>query len=332
MPSFRKGAAAAAEASKGAQFARTNFFKLEDGESIILRFITPADEWITVQQHQMIPTKDAPKGYKGDQWPERMGAVCRRDEAFSGLYDDCYICDFLVDGNKIRKPGARVWALACIREEVIGDGSEDLGGPAMKGKVVGYKDGTREETRKVDDKEVTQTVKNIVVVNMGWRNFFSVLDGFAARYGTITDRDYWIKRVGSTTDTTYQIVPANEPIAVNVNGEAVTLDPTNPVFADRYKTDINLEEIITERSNDEFYARFFDRRMTITDEGKVESSGVEVPAKPENEVDEDMLKSITQRVKSYKAEMPADEDGSEGVAVEGEREASASAGAAVDLG
>lgn len=325
---FRKGAQAAAEASKGGAFARTNFFSLEDGKETILRFLTPADEWITVLQHQMVPTKPQPDNYKGDKWPERMGAVCRNDEAFSGMYDDCYICEFLVDGNKVRRPSARTWALACIREEVIGDGSDALGGPEFKGKVVGYKDATREETRKQDDKEVTETVKDIVVVNMGWRNFFSVLDGFAGRYGTITDRDYWVKRVGAGTDTTYQIVGMDT--IKDADGDV--LDPQNPKFADRYATALKLEEVITERADDDFYARFFDPRISVSDEGKVEKTGVEAP-KPQNEVDSERLEELTSRVKGYKAPTPppADDDDEGQPAVEATEKPKATSGV-VDLG
>ena len=63
---FRRGAEAAAEATKGGQFARTEFFKMKDGETGHLRFLTDANPdsegrggWIAAQQHQMIKTKPA---------------------------------------------------------------------------------------------------------------------------------------------------------------------------------------------------------------------------------------------------------------------------------
>jgi hypothetical protein len=279
---FRKGVDEAAKASKG-NFARTEFFKLEDKGSALVRFITDADEWITVDQHQMIPTKDKPSDYEGN-WPEKMGSVCRKDEAFD--YGECYICDFLVDGKKIKRPSGRTWALACIREEVREDG-----------KIAGYRDKTREVVKKIGDKEETVTEKDIVVVNMAWKNFFSIMKGFAEYYGTVLDRDYHIKRTGDDQSTTYQIVPL-DPLIMDDKG--TKFDLRDPQFASRYETDLDLEKVIAERADDEFYARFFDPRVTATKEGKVEKTGASPEApKPDNDMDQEKLAAMAERVKNF---------------------------------
>jgi hypothetical protein len=188
----------------------------------------------------------------GPKWAEKRGAVCRRDPAFT--YGECYICDFLVDGKKVKRPSARNWALACIREEVREDG-----------KIVGYKDATREVKITRDGKEETVVEKRIVIVNMGYKNFFSVLAGFAGRYGTLLDRDYFIKREGDDTSTVYQIVP-NDPLKVEGPDGIEIFDLRQPYFMERYKTEISLEDAINDMASDEYYAKFFDPRFTVVEE------------------------------------------------------------------
>lgn len=284
---FRKGAEAAKEAVKSAgNFAKTNFFGLGDGETAILRFLTDADDWITVDQHQMVPTKGKPADYPKDaRWPEKMGCVCRKDPAFD--FGECYVCENLVDGKKVKKPGARQWALACLREEVM-----------EGGKVVGYRDKTREvvipEKDGQPEKKVTE--KAIVVVNMAYKNFFSILEGFAGRYGTILDRDYWIKRSGDDTSTTYQVVPI-DPIQTQDG----IFDLREPQFMARYEHNLDLGEIISERASDEFYAKFFDPRFTVED-GKIIKAGdasAPAPEAPESDVDPDRMEALASRVKGY---------------------------------
>lgn len=294
---FRTGADAAKEASKsGGNFARTAFFNLKDGGTTILRFLTDADAWITVDQHQMIPTKAKPADYPEDaRWPDKMGCVCRKDPAFA--YGECYICDNLVDGKKIKRAAPRQWALACLREEVV-----------EGGKVVGYRDQTREVTipEKDGQPERTVTEKAIVVVNMGYKNFFSVFEGYAGRYGTILDRDYWIKRNGDDQSTTYQVVPI-DPIETPEG----RFDLREAKFMDRYKNDLDLEKIISERADDQFYAKFFDPRFTVEDD-KVVKTGEAAAPKPQEqdpEVDPDRMAALAARVKGYaqppKSEAPA---------------------------
>jgi hypothetical protein len=244
----------------------------------------------------VVSTKGKPSDYPKDaRWPEKMGAVCRKDSAFT--YGECFICENLIDGKRVKKASPRQWALACLREEVIEDG-----------KVVGLRDVTREVVIPAKDgqpeKKVTE--KAIVVVNMGYKNFFAILEGFAGRYKTILDRDYWFKRSGNDTDTTYQIVPM-DPIET----EQGRFDLREPAFAERYKSDLNLGEVISERADDEFYAKFFDTRVTVTSEGKVEkSSGAAAQATPapESDVDPDRMAALADRVKGYgAAAAPAEE-------------------------
>lgn len=325
---FRKGAEASAEASKGGgQFAKTHYLSIEDGKSEILRFLTDKDDWIVVNQHQMVKTKPKPQGFEGN-WPDRMGAVCRADEAFEGMFSDCFICEFLVDGKTLKKPGGRTWALACLREQVLGDGSPDMGGPELKGKVVGVRDQVR-EIAKVDKegKPTGETTleKAIVIVNQGYKNFFSALSGFAGHYGTVLDRDYLVKRSGDDTSTTYQIIPL-DPIEVDDKG--TKYDLRNPEFLAAYGDVADLGELVTERASDEFYARFFDTRYSVDKEGKVVASGqAATPEKPSGDVTPDRMTALASRVTDY-----AQPKGGDETAPAGEEPVAAGAGAAPKAG
>lgn len=313
--SFRKGADQAKSAQKSG-FSRVDYFQISDEDEAILRFITDAredsslahvDAWITVDQHQMVPTKLKPDGYEG-KWPTSMSAVCRYDEAFAGIYEDCFVCDKLVDDDRVRKPGPRIWALAAHREKVIGDGTKELGGPENEGKLVGYTDQTRKVEVKVDGKTKTVVQPNIVIVNMGWRNFFSPLDGFANQYGTVLDRDYWIRRSGGGTDTTYQIV-ALDPIP--------GYDLRDPEVMEKYASNLDLGQIVSDMASDKYYGRFFDTRVTVSDDDDDEETTSSVSAKeqqkPEGDASPDKLKALVDRVKGGKSEASAESPAEEKV-------------------
>lgn len=327
-PAFRRGAEAAAEASKFTQFARTEFLNLSDGESIVLRFLTeyaetyPGEEaWIVVNQHSMVPTRPQPEAYKGDKWPRAMGSVCRHDIAFKDMYGDCYICDVMIpnaplgkDGKPtIRKPSARNWALACVREEVKATKEDVEAGRAQSvGQILGYRDATR-EVQKVDaeGKPIegqTEIEKRILVVNLGYKNFFSILEGFGAHFGTVTDRDYFVKRKGDDQSTTYSIIP-NDPIDV----EGQRLDKNHPKWATRYASNIDLGQVVADRASDDWYARWFDVTKPYPTSGGGSSSGDSStdddsgPAAPSAEVDDEKLADLRSRVRGFgQADAPSE--------------------------
>lgn len=310
MVDFRTGAEAAEEASKSTQFAKTHYFSLSENENdpnntAILRFLTEKTDWIVVDQHNSVPTRPAPADAKGN-WPSKMGAVCRRDVALKAMYPDCFICDHLVNGTTIKKASARTWAYAVLREEVI-----------ENGQVVGIRDQTREVAKVDADGKATGEVyeeKAIVVVNMGFKNFFSALQGFANHYKTVLDRDYLIKRKGSGTDTIYSIIPL-DPITT---GDGTVFDLRNPQFADRYQPSQPLGEVVLERSSNDFYARFFDTRVpipasngtaastqaTATPAAAAAAAPAETP-RPGGDMDPARVQALAERVKGYSAGTPA---------------------------
>lgn len=313
-PQIRRGGAAAQEASEasgGGKFAKVHYFSLEKDESAILRFITDDQDLLTVNQHQFVPTKPKPQGYEG-KWPTSMTAVCRKDEAFAPMYPDgCYICDAPIydQYGKPIKNTARTWALACRREEVV-----------ENGQVVGYRDATRDEDEFKDGEATGKkiTVKDILVVNLGWKNFFGPLRGYYNVFKTILDRDYHITRVKEGKDTDYNIIGMN-PIP-DPRFPGGVYDLRVPEVMERYKNDVNLLEIITSKTTDEFYGRFFDPRVTVpppgaakegtqTAQGAPQGAPPQQQTKPASDVSEEALREMQARVRGYSGGEPPSSGG-----------------------
>lgn len=274
-------AEAAAEASSGGSFNRVDFFRLDGSPTAvqaqqnyaIVRFLsdistitdpdgTQLPAMISVRSHQSVQTKPKPDNYEGN-WPKAMSASCRKDKIFARKYDsDCYICEAgLINTNsgKVSKPSDRKWALAVLREEVIGDGSEALLGEAYKGKVVGVRDKMKEIAKTDADGKPTgetEMVKAYVKINLGWKNFFQPLSGMGARYGTLLDRDYFIARTGEDTTTAYQIAP-NDPINWAKDPSRV-FDLRDPeIRKDAYPDMPSLRAIVADTASDDLFNKFF---------------------------------------------------------------------------
>ena len=304
--SFSRGVSAAETSSKPKSYGpRLEFFNLKDGESVGLRFLTDGHDWITVNMHQSVPTQNPPANYTGS-WPQSMPAVCRNDRAFrdNNIYDNCYICDNsdnLKDAwGNTPKPKARIWALAVVRDRVLGDGSEERGGPDMLNKPIGFTDAMREVEIYGPDGAPTGETRlepRIVVVNQALRTFFQNIWAMYQEIGTVLDRDYIVRRTGASTDTSYTFIPQAES----------KLKPGTEGWAryDQALTDqkISLENIVGSRANDDYYGRFFDPYLV-----KVSApvSGTTTPAPvatPGNDVDADKLASIRDRMKGYRPEV-----------------------------
>ena len=320
LPTFSNVGGQAAVVSKGGGgFKTTKFFRLKDGESGVYRFLTDyvgvntpdggvTGGWLPTKQHQNIETKGTPADFKGDNWPKRMAAPCRYDEIWQGTYPDCFICDNPKENQ--RKATQRFWALAVVREQVL-----------ENGKIVGTKDGTRTYTRKNDDGEDEEvTEKDIVVVNMAYKNFFALLDGAGSRNGTILDRDYFIRRTGATmNDTSYAILPEDK-ITTTVDDEQVPFDLRDDALMARYLPEAAevgyaqastnaIGEILSDRTSDDFYGRFFDTRITIPTYATADPVSVGAPEEvqpisPSNDVSPDRLQAMKDKLTSYRVSEP----------------------------
>jgi hypothetical protein len=246
---FRRGAEQAEQAVKDAAYSggKVRFFGLADGDSVIVRLVTEYMEWISVAQHNGVPTIAAPADFKGS-WPTSMTAVCQNDKAFADDngnyfpgYGQCVLCksDAINSyGKPVSRTAIRHWALACVREPVLENGVR----VGCTDKVV--------ELGGDDDSKKTKG-RDVIVVNMGWKNFFSSLNGFKFAYGSAADRDYMIRRTGEGRDTSYQFMPL-DPIPGYKPGGAEW-----PYDKECETQDLDLGTIVSERASAEYYAKFF---------------------------------------------------------------------------
>lgn len=314
MANFGRGAKAAKDAAKQMlpAFDRTNFLRLKDGESKVLRFIDDYDEWPYVGQHSNIPTKSAPEDYKAEgdrKWPTHMGAVCRKSKnegepVFPEFYDDgCFICDHMTGNKKTKNgryyPSIRLWARAVVRDEILGTQADFEKGEIEDwevGQPIGYQDHMIEVAKLDDEGKPTGDVERkpeIVVLNQS-QTFFGKMEANALSYGSACERDYRITRVGDGLETEYNIVALDPIIEETESGRKRKWSLADPKIKEYYLGFApDLEEVITDQASDEYYARFFDTRVEAPKrekaKGKVteetDESGVGEQAAEQNDGD-----------------------------------------------
>lgn len=309
---IEKAEKAAQEARKAAFSDRVTYFRMEEDETVYIRLLTPADgdddAWIHVAQHSGVKTKKAPADAK--KWPGQMSAVCRYDAQIKDILgtQDCYVCDKQLTGfgNKFAKPTPRVWALAVMRHQVRGDGSEEMGGRALLNKVIGYDD-VREEYEELDADGKPSGIKKerpqVVLINMSWGNFFATLAHAHDSFGSACDRDFAVRRTGKGTDTEYHIMPM-DPVPGLAPGTEKWAR-YEQVLAER---EIDLEKLVLASASDEHYARWFDPTKTVDKEGKVVAvipdAAAEVFSPTGKEVpDEDMSPEDQKRLETMRARL-----------------------------
>lgn len=286
---FAKGGQQAREEAKKAfpSFNKTRYFALGDGETTFLRLIDDSPDWIFINQHGFVPTKGAPKDWEakdGKKWPERMNAVCRKaknegDLVFPEHGGKCFICDEM-RGNARAKdgkyhPSIKLWARAIVRDEIKGTAAMVDAGLIEKhevGTTVGFQDREIEvqETDK-DGKAVGEPKKQpeVVVINMGMKNFFGALQASYDAYGTVLDRDYRITRHGTGLESEYDIVPMDPIMTKDPETERmVKFTLAKESVREPYLKLLDLEEVITEQASDRHYATFFDTTKEIPTRAK----------------------------------------------------------------
>lgn len=326
---MRRGTAEAEKGSGKGSFHKVDFLKIEDGKYAAVRFLDDPDPikdangveidpipyglggWITVASHTGSITRPAPDNYDG-KWPGSMPSTCRNDSAVAPVVGakSCYLCDHGRDSyGKDAKAVDRTWTLAILREEVYAGG-----------KMVGLRDVIEEW----EEEGKPMSGPKVVYVNFAWSNFFGPL---AACITTIPgqesllNRDIRITRKGTGTATKYHPTPyppmpeiGRDDRPIEVNGQPFVLDLRIPEHAAVYKTFLpNLEEAVTERATDDYYAYFFDvgvpqpvREKKKDDDGKggnAPASSGGAPAAPpdvlDNEPTADDLAAIASRIHGY---------------------------------
>jgi len=278
---------------KGSKFNRADFFTLQDGDKVLVRFLNdmnpgsgPYIAWLTVKEH-FVDTKPKPADFKGDNWPARMSAVCQDDRLFKGKLSPCWICQNVTDSDgKKAFAKARIWALVAMREEVLDE---------KTGKNLGFRTVMKEITRTVDDKEITEVVPDIRWVKQGRKNFFGILQGTAMRRQTVLDRDYWIQRSGKERDDTeYRFAP-EDPYAIEWpvgSGQQASLDLRIPEIMEEYYPKALVPDLLrmaAENASPEHYERFF----IPTDDDDKSANAVSAPS---NDVTAEQHAAIREKV------------------------------------
>lgn len=318
-----EGAAAAAEKTSGSNYRRTVYLpKIGKGKSIVLRYLTDYNDLLYAQVHQGAKTKPKPVDYPADRkWPESMKAVCRYDENLqrAGIYHDCYICDHKVASvfgrGDFAKPRVRVFALAVLREEIVGSQAmvnQGLIQPNQVSKIVGYRDKMRTvKVPRVDanGNEIQQDGKTvfdevdepeIVVIDQSMNTWFSFAAAAYQAYGSLCGRDFAVRQEEEGKDVKYPHMPLDRTPG---------LEPGTDLWNERYMQPLarmgesfHLARVLLRQSSDDYYARFFDPNQSPQDgygSSRSNTSGqqpVQQAAAPSNDVSADRLAAMKARI------------------------------------
>lgn len=309
--SFRTGSEEAKSATTQAAFSSLGYFKIDDGERAFVQFITDIGEWVTVDMHNMVPSKPQPADYKGESWPKAISPICRLTKMGDGLplFEDCYVCANI---QNPRKPGApfprsaRIWAMGVLREEVLGDGSEKQGGPSMLGKRVGFKDKKIEVAKVGPDGKPTgekELRPDVRLFTMGWKNFYASIEGTAqVNDGTIANLNFAIQRTGVELATTYQITNLGKTKRdFNTAEGCATLGiKVNPDGSKTYPPEYDMYKIIEDRASIEYYNKFIIPGAPFSSSGSNGNSSPQA-SKPSNDISTDKLDEMQKRIQGYEA-------------------------------
>jgi len=162
------------------------YLSWKDKEVHVVRFLT--DDVITADMHEFIQTNDGKtKNFLID--PDKGDFVARYASPTPGLG---WTTDYKTKQTVPSKPRTRTIGVAVVREMVQKPG----GGFDIVDKVDSLEIGGQSFQK-----------RNFVLITQSASNFWNSLMGSYMVYGTLTDRDYRIQRIGSGVDTSYSITP-----------------------------------------------------------------------------------------------------------------------------
>jgi hypothetical protein len=324
---FRQGTEAAKEASsRGPSSRMVDFLRMEDGQLLFCRFLTDHYEITEAMVHTMYPTKPKPEGYEGN-WPKTISAVCRNTKLGDGqpmFPDGCYACQHpKMDDGKPRAAVARTYGLLVVREEVLSDGTEKYVRPGSNPPQIipqGQRAGWRDKKREYQAYDFNtnqpvggvEMVPDVLLAEMGWKNFWSDIEGIAQLFQTICNQEMTIRRTGSgMNDTEYHIVglgtssyDMRDPKVLAKYGiEVVGYDDMGRPIK-KYPPHYSIPHLLYARASDEYYARWIDPTKSV-------AMGAGAPAvvtkAPAEEVSQASLQAMRERLVSSQALAPAPE-------------------------
>ena len=193
----------------GGEFPRLSYYGWKDGEVKVLRFLTD-----DIQQHmyaEYVLTKDG----------KSQNFIVDPDNNYVAKYGGKSRESFVDPSSPMIEPKLvkRAAGVAVLREEIAGQ------------KIVDHL-----YERTVGDSVLPS--RYFGVVRQAIKNFWPTLVECAARYGTLTDRDYIIKRIGGGLDTSYSILPCDPIDGLRTPEEVQAFygygKPWNPEDPERY--------------------------------------------------------------------------------------------------
>jgi hypothetical protein len=226
--------------------------------------MTESAQWYKGLTHSYVPvTKGKPEGHEG-KWPEGMSSTCRKDPMLKALYPEgCPICTspFKTKWGKTMEEAAQDhrYTLMVEREEVVGDGSPEMGGPEFKGQK-GYVDKLVDvPVYDAEGKPTKETVKrpSIVIVSGTMYQIFNNLKIAGESYGSLRERDFRVKKVEN---------PNSKGALFNWVGldKIPSILPTTPAWevyqdaiANWVPGGLSVPRVIGERSAPAYYERFW---------------------------------------------------------------------------
>lgn len=249
----------------GSFYRREPIFMLRNtGDTAILRPLAESPDWYKGLTHPFVPvTKGKPEGYEG-KWPEGMSATCRKDPMLAAYYPEgCPICTspFKTKFDKTMEEARQDqrYTLMVEREEVVGDGTPEMGGPEFLGKK-GYQDKMVEvPVYDAEGKPTKETVKrpSIVIVSGTMYSMFGALKATGEAHGSLRNNDFRVKRTPNPTGRGDTYLWVGLPAIPSIN-------PTTPAWqiymdavANWVPGGLSVARFIGERSSAAYYDRFW---------------------------------------------------------------------------
>lgn len=300
----------------------------ETGDFAILRPLYESSEWFRARTHRFVPvSKPKPEGQEG-RWPQYMSATCRKDSVLRQYFPDgCPICTspLRTRFDKTMDEAAEDlrYTLMVEREEVIGDGSPEMGGEQFRG-VKGIVDKMidvpvfDEKGEPIKDQFVKRP--SIVIVSETMYKMFGAIKAVGEAYGSLRNQDIKIKRIpnpnGKKGDI-YQAIGLKEIDSIKPGTEhwQTYLDAVQAWTPD--PTGLSVARVVIQKADKDHYERFFTtdgqfvlpKQAAPVSNGFAPSGGEAAPpsapkAAPAQEVDEEKLAAMKARVMGQRTPTP----------------------------
>lgn len=179
--------AAIERAKSGGTRTPLNFFKWDDKETKVIRFLTEGTDVYLLNVHEWVPCQDG----------KHRSFICRKE-----VGEECELCENPSEQfNKKRELG---FALAVLREPVYDDVDD-------RKRQVSYQDYTEE----YEDEEGNTKIRPWVgIVRQAPSNFWTYISAIYEKKGSLRAQDLEILRKGADKNTSYVVFPGDPAVEI----------------------------------------------------------------------------------------------------------------------